>query len=78
MGVQMDNFDPMDQLSVSIYTFYIHIKQIQWKTMKLWYIEMYQNLTYLHARTCMHVQANYFDNAVQLGTSISVYCRNLN
>jgi hypothetical protein len=26
----MDNFDPIDQLSVSIYTFDINIKQIQW------------------------------------------------
>jgi hypothetical protein len=26
----------------------------------------------------MHVQANYFDHAVQLGTSISIYQINLN
>ena len=39
---------------------------------------MYPNITHLHARTCMHVQANYFDHAVQLGTSISIYCINLN
>jgi hypothetical protein len=76
MHMQMDNFDPIDQLGVSIYTFDINIKQIQWKTMK--YIEMYPNLTYLHAHTYMHVQANYFDHAVQLGTSISIYCINLN
>jgi hypothetical protein len=48
------------------------------KTMKLQYIEIYPDLTYLHVCTCMHVHANYFDHAVQLGTSISMYSINLN
>jgi hypothetical protein len=39
---------------------------------------MYPNITHLHAHTCMHMQANYFDHADQLGTSISIYRINLN
>jgi hypothetical protein len=70
--------DPIDQLSVSIYTFNINIKQIQWKTMKLKFFELYPNLTYLYAHTCMHVYANYFENAVQLEIPISIYRINLN
>ena len=41
MRVQMDNFDHIDQLSVSISTYDTNIKQIQWKTKKLQYNDLY-------------------------------------
>jgi hypothetical protein len=35
-------------------------------------------ITYLHTCKCMHTQADYFDRADQLGTSISICYVNLN
>jgi hypothetical protein len=35
MHVKMDNFDHIDQLSVSIFIYNINIKEIQWRAIKL-------------------------------------------
>jgi hypothetical protein len=37
-----------------------------------------QNTTHLHMNTCMHMQVDYFDCVDQLGTSMSIYHKNLN
>ena len=56
MRVEMDNFDQIDQLSVSISTYDTNIKQIQWKTKKLQDNEMYPYYN-TFARAHVHARA---------------------
>jgi hypothetical protein len=53
----MDNFDHIDQLNVSISTYDINIKQIQWRTMNLWYNEIYPKYN-IFARVHVHARSS--------------------
>jgi hypothetical protein len=40
-------------------------------------VKVHWNVPKFNIFACMHVQANYFDHSIQLGTSISIYHINL-
>jgi hypothetical protein len=62
------------RLIVSISTYDINIKQIQWRKIQLYStLKCFHYIHATHLHTCMHVQADWFDHAGQLGTLISIY-----